>query len=223
MPIPKHLFSLVLAATFLVVGFAGCGGSDDPEPAPAPAAITEPEALTRADLIAQGDGLCAEVNAAVGTILNSTTVSDSDKASQVSELYAGLAERLAKLGKPDDGPAPTEVIAAVRQLADPATGDEGASSLSDAAAAYGFTDCGEGPSAPVSTATDAGSSGATSPDAGTTSEAPAPTPAPAPAPAPAPSTGGVTPDAPSTGGAAPPSGGSTGGSSGGSTGGIGPG
>lgn len=223
MPIVKRLLPTALAATVFIAGLSACGGGDDSEPAPAPVTATEPAALTKAELVSQGDGLCAEVNAAVGTILNSTTLSDSDKASQVSELYSGLADRLEKLGTPDDGPAPTEVIAAVRDLADPTTGEEGAAALSDAATAYGFTDCAESPEAPVSAGPDTGATGTTTPDAGTTGGTPATTPAPAPAPAPAPSTGGVTPDAPATGGAAPPSGGSTGGTTGGSTGGIGPG
>jgi len=208
---------MALATATVTIFLAGCGGSDSaPPPPPAPA--PEPATLSKADLISQGDGLCAEVNAAIGTIQNSTTIAESDKVSQVSELYSGLADRLEKLGTPDDGEAPADVVAALRELGDPAgTGDPAA--FQDAARTYGFIECAGGPSAPAVPDTSGSTTPSTSPDTGQTYE----TPESAPAPAPAPETGGVTPDAPS-GGTAPPSSGSGSPGSGGSgTGGIGPG
>lgn len=212
----------MLLVALAMVGFSGCGGSDS-EPAPAPAPTTEPVSLSKADLISEGDAICAEVNAAIGALQASTTTAESDKAEQVAGFYRSLAERLEKLGTPDDGPAPEEVIAALNDLADPASGSTDPATFQEAAGAYGFTDCADGPSAPVSTGSDTGTVPSETPDAGSTYEAPAPETTPAPAPAPAPDTGGVTPDAPDTGGAAPPAGGSGGSSGGSGTGGIGPG
>lgn len=226
MPNVKRFIPMLLAATTVSLAAAGCGGGDESAPAPAPVEQpAEPAALTKDELISQGDGICAEVNAAVGTIDGSTIIAESDKLKQKGDLYAGLADRLEELGTPSDGEAPTEVIAALR-------GDPGAESgvdlaaFQEAATAYGFTECAEAPVAPVPESAGAESPAGTestdsSPGGESTYTEPAP-PAPAPAPAPAPSeTGGVNPDAGSgTGGTG---GGGGGGSSGGSSGGIGPG
>lgn len=221
-PNPRRFFPVLIVSAVLAGSLAACGGSSD-EPAPAPAAAPEPAAMTKADLISQGDSICAEVNAAIGSIAESTTTAESDKASQVSELYGGLADRLEKLGTPDDGPPPTEVITALRELADDPEGDGEPAAFQEAAETYGFSSCAEGPAAPTSAGTDDGSGAdggvpaEPEPAAPETYEAPAPAPEPAPAPAPAPDTGGVNPDAPSPSPAPAPS------NPGGTGGGIGPG
>ncbi len=237
----KRYIPMLLAVPMIALAVAGCGGSDDPAPTP-PAAEqpAEPEALTKDQLIAQGDRICAEVNAAVGTIDGSTTIAESDKAGQKADLYDGLADRLEDLGTPSDGDAPTAVIAALRgePTSDATAGTEaetGAESAAgsdpaafqEAAAAYGFSDCAEAPSAPTSTGTESdgsvgaeGTDGTDSSGGESTYTEPAPA-APETQTAPPADTGGVNPNA-GTGGDGGTDGGS-GNSSGGNSGGIGPG
>lgn len=214
------LLLVVSGAAFI----AGCGGDDSSDETAAPVTTTTPETatLTQDELITQGDDLCSSVNDAVGTIEASSTTDESLRASQISQIYTGLADDLSALGTPSDGEAPTDVIDAATALADAesAGGDTStaATSFADAAAAYGFSDCADAPAAP------AGTSSATDPSTstdsgGSTSTAPTYTPPATTAPAPT----APAPTAPSTGGgAAVPSTGS-GGSSGSSSGGISPG
>ena len=204
------------------VGLSACGGDSD-EPA-VPTTVEEPTAvtvLTQAELISAGDGICAEINAAVGSIQASETSDDELKASQIADLYAGLGTRLEELGTPSDGEAPTAVIEAAQALGDPASTSESAlADFQTAATEYGMPTCAEAPAAPLDTGgtVDPGAGGTVDPGTGgTVGPAPAPAPAPTPAPAPAPPAGGGVP---------PDSGGGTGGGSGspgGSSGGISPG
>jgi hypothetical protein len=169
-PAKKPLILIALGAT---LALAGCGGGgDDGTTAAAPVETTEAvTTLTKADLIAQGDAICAEVNAAVGTLGASETEA-SDQVSQAADLYGGMVERLQALGAPDD----TEGYEAFADTADElaqATSDaelafergeeealaaaqeDVSSSLAafqEAAASYGFEDCSEAPSAPEVTA-----------------------------------------------------------------------
>ncbi len=114
--------------------------------------------LTQAELISAGDGICAEVNAAIGTIQTIETTDETVQANQIADLYAGVAERLDGLGTPSDGDAPTAVIAAATELGDPANPDPTAAlaEFQTAASTYGFTECAEDPAAPVSTGGDTG-------------------------------------------------------------------
>ncbi|MBN8866922.1 MAG: hypothetical protein J0H98_05170 [Solirubrobacterales bacterium] len=216
----KRLLGAALTVSVLGLAAAGCGGGDDdPEPATTTATTgtTEPVAITKASLIEQGDAICAEVNAAVGSI-QASTADETTKSSQMEDIYDGLAQRLGDLGTPSDGDPPTDVIAAVQDLAN---GSTDTTALQDAASEYGFTDCAEAPSS-----SSVPSSGSEDPSGSSTSEPtptytpPATTPEPTPTPTPttpAPSTGGGVAPAP-----APSTGGS--GSSGGSpSGGISPG
>lgn len=205
---------LLALLAFTPLGFAACGGGDEAA-APAPTDEPAPTVLTQAEIISAGDGICAEVNAAVGTIQSAETSDPTVAAAQVADLYSGLADRLDSLGVPSDGDAPTEVISAARTLADQATTDTTTAleQFQTAAAAYGFTDCAEDPSAPVATGGDT-DTGAGTDTGGTVEPAQAPEPAPAPEPV-DPSTGG--------GGGAAPAPPDTGGGSGGSSGGISPG
>ena len=124
------------------------------------------------------------------------------------ELPDWLHGDVAILGEPSDGTAPTEVIAAARELAD-SEGDETALvSFQDAADSYGLTACTEEPEAPAGTPELSDSGDGSDPDPSTST--PTPSPAPAPAPAPAPDTGGgYSPGGGSSGGggSAAPSGG----------------
>lgn len=215
-------FKSALLISLLVlgpIGLAACGGGSEDTAAPVTTTETVPE-LTQADLVSAGDGICAEINAAVGTIQASETSDETVQAAQIADLYAGLAERLDSLGSPSDGEPPTDVIAAADDLGDPENIDREASlaEFQQAAADYGFTDCADSPEAPVSNVDGSGidSGSGTGSDTATDGGV-EPTPVPEPEPAPVdPSTGGgVVPVPPDSGGGS--------GGSGGSSGGIGPG
>ena len=229
MPSTRHTTSRLLGSIVVVAalgfGLSACGGGDDEE-TPAPTATTttteETVALTKADLISQGDDVCAEANAALGSIASSTA-DDTTKSSQTSDIYTGVAQQLADLGVPSDGEPPTDVINAAQDLAD---GSGSTTEFTTAAQDYGFTDCAEAPEA-TAYSTDSSSTESSTGTAPTETYTPpatetAPeTTTPAPTTPAAPSTGGgVAPTPPSTGGGT-----STGGSSSGGTssGGIGPG
>src|SRR5918996_3581474 len=72
-----------VALLALALPVAGCGGGGGDESTAAPVETTEETtALTKAELISQGDGICAEVNAAVGTV-GSTSSAAGGEAAQV--------------------------------------------------------------------------------------------------------------------------------------------
>ena len=227
-----------LSLALLLIAAAGCGGGEDSDSTTVAAPVTTaPPALSKEELIAQGDAICAEVNAAVGTVSSSSTDSSSQVA-QEAGLYGGMVDRLKDLGTPTESEGYDEFIAAADSLAQAESdaelaserGEEtglveaqesAASSLSSfqaAAQAYGFEECAEGPSAPVASSGEPSSSEPAPEEGGVAVEEEA-----EPAePEPAPETGGAG----GTVEAAPPSGGSGesgGGTSGGSSGGIGPG
>lgn len=162
---------LILAAlTALLV--AGCGGGGSGETETTVPTVEEPVALTKDELITQGDGICAEVNAAVGALSNSETpeTTPGETTEKVANLYVGMIERLQDLGAPEgeeadyakfmeageelakvEGEAKTaaenEDVAALEE-----TGQEAASALEgfqSQAAIYGFEDCSAEPSAPA--------------------------------------------------------------------------
>lgn len=161
---------LLLTLPLVALAIAGCGGGDDDTTAEAPPEITEvTTALSKEELITQGDAICAEVNAAVGT-LGSTSSEAEDETSQVAGLYSGMVERLQDLGAPDDdSEGYAEFIAAAEALAQAednvelASAREDAESLTSAeaeastalssfqsaATSFGFEDCAEAPAAPV--------------------------------------------------------------------------
>lgn len=159
------------ALGLVALGIAGCGGDDDGDTTATPTttAAEAPAALSKEELVAQGDGICAEVNAAVGTV-GSTESGAASAAVQVADLYAGMVERLRGLGAPsDDAAGYDEFLAAAEQLAQAESdvqlaaerGEEEAlttaesdassalASFQSAASAYGFSECSEGPSAPA--------------------------------------------------------------------------
>lgn len=232
---------LVLAGVLALAAVAvGCGGDDGGETTAAPVPPPEtPTALGKAELIAQGDAICAEVNAAVGTV---DATSSEDAASQVAELYTGMVDRLKDLGEPsDDAAGYDELVAAAERLAQAQSDvrlaaergeEEGAAaaeaeassalaSFQEAARTYGFEQCGEGPSAPVGGAAPVEAGGEEEAEAleGEAGEEVVPEAEEAP------DTGGAgsIEEAPAGGGAEAGGGESGGGETGGSAGGIGPG
>jgi len=228
-----------LSLVALVIAGCGGGGGGSTESAPAPTTPTT-TALTKAQLIEQGDAICAEVNAAVGTVGSSSSETGSPT-SQVAELYAGMVQSLKGLGTPQETAGYAEFNEAADELASAegevklasARGDEAGLATAEASASssldafkeaaekYGFAKCTEGPSAPASTAPGATSPSEASPEEASEAAEPEAEAAPEAAPEEAPETGGAG-GAVEGGGT---SGGSEGGSgtSGGGSGGIGPG
>ena len=59
---------LPIAAVLAVLALAGCGGGGSSTTSSEPATTETKPTPSKAQLIAQGDGICAEVNAAVGSV-----------------------------------------------------------------------------------------------------------------------------------------------------------
>ena len=165
----KKTILLALAALVALL-VAGCGGGDETETTATPT-VEEPAALTKQELITQGDGVCAEVNAAVGALSASEGSEESatEDSEKVANLYIGMVERLQDLGAPEDEEAEYESfmeateelgqveadlkLAAERE--DVATveekGQEAAAALEEfqsQAGIYGFEDCSAEPGSP---------------------------------------------------------------------------
>ena len=161
----------VIALALVALAIAGCGGGDDETTESTPeATIPTTTALTKAELIEQGDAICAEVNAAVGGIGASETGVAGGAAGQVADLYVGMVESLKRLGTPTETDGYPELSSAADALSRAegevklaaergdssglATAESNASSalasFQSEAQSYGFEDCGAGPSAPVS-------------------------------------------------------------------------
>jgi hypothetical protein len=174
----KKTILLILGA-LVALAIAGCGGGGDETETTTPT-VEEPTALTRDELIEQGDGVCAEVNAAVGALSGSETPESTpgDSTEKVANLYIGMVERLQDLGAPEGEEADYakfmeagEELAKVEGEAKLAAeredvaameekGQEAAAALESfqsQAAIYGFEDCSDEPGLP----TPAGGGGAT--------------------------------------------------------------
>jgi hypothetical protein len=165
MGIPRRLLAILPLAALLLAGCGGGGGED--ETTASTPEITEVTRLTKAELIAQGDAICAEVNAAVGSA-GSTSSGSAGQPGQVADLYDGMVERLKGLGPPsDDSAGYPEFIEAGEALAQAendvglavergeestaaeAEASSALTSFQSAATAFGFEQCGEAPSAPA--------------------------------------------------------------------------
>lgn len=230
-----RIVATALALAALAV--AGCGGGDETTES-TPTTTTATTALTKQELIAQGDAICAEVNAAVGGVGTGSGSEAGGAAGQVANLYVGMVESLKRLGTPQEAAGYAEFSSAADELSKAEGEVKLAAERGDAAAletaesnasaalasfqseaqAYGFEACTEGPSAVTPAA---GEEGSEEPSGGVEEEA-----APEEAEA-APETGGAGTEA---GGGAEAGGGGTGGGAGGgaeggggSSGGIGPG
>jgi hypothetical protein len=162
--------SFTIAVPLAALAIAGCGGGGDSTSTQATTETTP--ALSKADLISQGDAICAEVNNAVGAV-GGSGAEVPEQITQVADLYIGMVESLKRLGTPDDASGYPELIAAAEELAKVeseaklATEREDTTALGEAATKatpvleefesvageYGFEDCSEGPSAPTAAGT----------------------------------------------------------------------
>jgi len=151
---------------------AGCGGGGD-ETTDATATSEEAAQLSKTELISQGDAICAEVNAAVGALGSSegeVETAAGEEAEKVANLYTGMVQSLQNLGTPegDEGDyakfsEAAEELAKVEGEIKLAAEREDTPALEEAetnagtaleefqtqAAAFGFSECSEGPSAPT--------------------------------------------------------------------------
>jgi len=150
------------------LAIAGCGGGDDGDSTmAAPVETAEATtALSKEELIAQGDAICAEVNAAVGA---AGSTASTGQAAQAAGLYSGMVERLKGLGAPSDDSADyPEFIASAEALAQAednlklasereeaeavsaaeAEASSALASFQSAATSFGFEQCAEAPAAP---------------------------------------------------------------------------
>lgn len=160
----------MVAAPIAVLVVAGCGGGGGTTEATQAQRPEVPARLTKGEFIARGDGICGEVNSAVGSIDQSESESAaSERTAEVASLYVGMVERLAKLGTPAEMAGYTEFSGASEELGkvegevktaaekeEPAALEEASNeavpaleSFQNAAAVYGFEACSEGPSAPA--------------------------------------------------------------------------
>jgi len=172
MRIPGNKTTLLVLGVLAALLVAGCGGGGGGTESTTTPTIEEPAALTKDELIAQGDGICAEVNAAVGTLANaeSEEASATGDSEKIANLYLGMVERLQELGTPEgDSGDYAKFMEAAEELAkvegelklaaereDVAgveeKGGEAAAALESfqsQAAIYGFEDCSDEPGLPT--------------------------------------------------------------------------
>ncbi len=157
-----------LALPLAALAIAGCGGGGDDDSTEATATAEAPAALSKAELISQGDAICAEVNAAIGSAAASEAET-SEQTVQVADLYIGMVESLKNLGTPTEEDGYAEFIAAANALSEVegeaklAAEREDSAALAEATTAagpvleefqssaeeYGFEECGQEPVAPA--------------------------------------------------------------------------
>jgi len=175
---PGNKTILLVLATLGALLIAGCGGGGGDESETSTPTVEEPVALTKDELIEQADGVCAEVNAAVGALSGSETpeATAGGSTEKVANLYVGMVERLQDLGAPageeadyakfmEAGEELAKVegeakLAAEREdvVALEEKGQEAAAALESfqsEAAIYGFEDCSDEPGLPSSSSGEA--------------------------------------------------------------------
>jgi hypothetical protein len=121
---PGNKTILLIFCALAALAIAGCGGGGEETETTTPT-VEEPAALTKDELIEQGDGVCAEVNAAVGALSGSETpeTTPGESTEKIANLYVGMVER-------------QEAAAALE-------------SFQSQAAIYGFEDCSDEPGLPT--------------------------------------------------------------------------
>src|ERR1044072_9616547 len=111
----RLLFTAALPLAALAI--AGCGGGDDDSTESVPVAtIPTTTALTKEELIAQGDAICAEGNAAIGSLGSSESPAAGGATGQAANLYVGMVESLKRLGPAEETTGYPEFSAAADEL-----------------------------------------------------------------------------------------------------------
>ncbi|HEX6456141.1 MAG TPA: hypothetical protein VF009_06430 [Solirubrobacterales bacterium] len=175
---PRNKTTLLLLAALLALLVAGCGGGGG-ETSESTTTTEAARKLTKAELIEQGDDICAEVNAAVGA-LDSQPEESAVPATieKTANLYTGMVERLQELGRPEGAESKftsfmesAEELAKVEGEVKLAAEREDTAALGEAATeagpkleefetqaeAYGFQQCSQGPGAPTPSTSGSGS------------------------------------------------------------------
>ncbi|HEY2334039.1 MAG TPA: hypothetical protein VGH58_03385 [Solirubrobacterales bacterium] len=168
----KSRHTLLIVLSVAALAFAGCGGGSGSTESTTTTTAATTTALTKAALIEQGDAICAEVNAAVGTV-GASSAETKSPAAQAADLYSGMVSSLKNLGAPQETAGYAEFSSAADELARAegevklasdrsdsaglesaeASASEALSSFQTVAQKYGFKECAEGPSAPVASGT----------------------------------------------------------------------
>lgn len=171
---PLTLVLALVAVAALAAGCGGGGGGGETTAETTEKVETTPT-LTKQELIAQGDSICAEVNTAVGSVGTSAASTDS-QITQVANLYIGMVESIKRLGTPEEEAGYPEFLAAAEELAkiegeaklaaereDSVAIGEAATKAAPAleefmtvSGEYGFEECSEGPHAPKTTGAGSG-------------------------------------------------------------------
>jgi ABC-type Fe3+-hydroxamate transport system substrate-binding protein len=154
----KTWIALLSVAALLVTG---CGGGSEDASSVATTSASG-GALTKAELIEQGDAICAKVYAVTGTLNPEGT---PEEALRIADLHGGMVKRLLALGTPQETEysyaeyttaahalaQASEEIEFVAEKNDPVAlrrSESGSlstlSMFEGTAGAYGFKDCAEG-------------------------------------------------------------------------------
>jgi hypothetical protein len=168
--------TLILAAALAALAISGCGGGGEDSTSTQATTETAP-ALSKAELISQGDAICGEVNAAVGAAeIVAAEGEEVALETKVSGLYIGMVESIKRLGAPEESAGYSELMMTAEELSkvegevklaaeredSVALGEASAKAtpareeFQNAAGEYGFESCSEGPRAPTSSGAESG-------------------------------------------------------------------
>ncbi len=159
--------ALLFATVLLIAGCGGGGDGDEGSTESTPATTVATKVLSKAELLEQGNAICAETMRAIGTS-GANGESSYSVAAQVGGLYAGMVSSLKDLGKPKEANGYAKFFEAADELAAIESELKLASEREDrpavesaeldaerelgnfraAAAEYGLEDCNAYPTAP---------------------------------------------------------------------------
>jgi hypothetical protein len=224
----RNLVLAVLIGAVPAIVIVACGGDDDAPIVAAPTTTAPADQLSKDEFIDEADGVCAEANAAIANLAETSAGDPSTAVAEEREILEGELDQIDSLGAPsEDETTLNDFIDALESLLDTLGKQELAAERDDATALteleteeatartelttaaeeYGFRDCGQEGEATID-----GGAGAGTTDPGTGAPAPVepapvepapvePAPAPVePAPAPAPPPTGGTGGDPGGGG-----------------------